>query len=504
MSVRQNTAASYLSQGYVTAIGIAIVPVYLRFMGAEAYGLIGFFTSLQAWFQLLDVGLTPAISREAARFRSGAVDPASLRRLLRALETIFIAIAILGGLALFLASGAIATRWLRPHHLAASDVALSIEFMAVTVAIRWVGGLYRGVISGFERIVWLSGFTTVVGTIRYLLPIPILIRLGFTPQNFFAYQTMVAAMELMVLVIQTYRLVPGIPAQEVVPTGWKSLRAILGFSVSIAASGSIWVAVTQTDKLLLSRLLPLADYGYYSMAVLVANGVLLVSTPLATAFVPRLTAICAEGDDKRLLSLYRGASQFIAVLVIPIALVLAFLARPIIWAWTGNHLIADSAAPVLGLYALGNAVLALTAFPYYLQFAKGDLKLHVVGHVLFLLALVPLVFWGALTRGAVGAGYAWLATNVAYFVFWTPRVHQRFYRGLHRKWLMEDFGGIAGVCALAIVGLYYFSGTSADRLHAAIETAALAVALMGAAAIGSPWARGQFAALWRTRLQPWK
>ena len=45
--------------------------------------LVGFFAMLQAWFQVLDMGLTPTMAREAARFNGGAIDAMHLRRLLR-------------------------------------------------------------------------------------------------------------------------------------------------------------------------------------------------------------------------------------------------------------------------------------------------------------------------------------------------------------------------------------------------------------------------------------
>ena len=40
MSLRRNIVANYLSQIYVTIIGIALVPLYIKHMGAEAYGLV--------------------------------------------------------------------------------------------------------------------------------------------------------------------------------------------------------------------------------------------------------------------------------------------------------------------------------------------------------------------------------------------------------------------------------------------------------------------------------
>ena len=108
MSLKRNILASYASQIYVTLVGILILPLYLKYMGAEAYGLVGFFTMLQAWFNLLDMGLTPTVARETARFRGGATDALSYRRLLRALQLIFFVIAFLGGGAMFMFSGPIA------------------------------------------------------------------------------------------------------------------------------------------------------------------------------------------------------------------------------------------------------------------------------------------------------------------------------------------------------------------------------------------------------------
>jgi O-antigen/teichoic acid export membrane protein len=51
-----------------------MVPLYLKYMGAEAYGLIGFFSMIQVWFAILDMGLSPTVARETARYKGGATD----------------------------------------------------------------------------------------------------------------------------------------------------------------------------------------------------------------------------------------------------------------------------------------------------------------------------------------------------------------------------------------------------------------------------------------------
>ncbi|MCI5140051.1 MAG: hypothetical protein D3922_16960, partial [Candidatus Electrothrix sp. AR1] len=66
MSLKKNIFANYVSQFAQILIGILAMPVYIKYMGAEAYGLVGFYIMLQAWMQLLDLGMTPTLIRETA------------------------------------------------------------------------------------------------------------------------------------------------------------------------------------------------------------------------------------------------------------------------------------------------------------------------------------------------------------------------------------------------------------------------------------------------------
>src|SRR5437762_14347169 len=88
-SLRRNIAVNYASQVYVALIGIAMVPLYLKYMGIEAYGLVGFFAMVQAWSQVLDFGLSPSLGREAAKFNAGVTAAASRAMFLRLLEVVF-------------------------------------------------------------------------------------------------------------------------------------------------------------------------------------------------------------------------------------------------------------------------------------------------------------------------------------------------------------------------------------------------------------------------------
>lgn len=492
MSLKANVLANYVSQIYGSLIGILMVPLLLRYLGAEAYGLVGFFAMLQAWFQLLDLGFAAAMSREAARWKGGEAGAGDFRRLLRAVEQIFVVIGVVGALAIVAGAPAVAEDWLRPESLDVAEVSRAIALMSLTVMLRWVAGLYRGVISGMERQVWLGVFSTLVATARFVLVIPLFILVGAGPVLFFAYQLALALVELGVLVGKTYRLLPKAGIGSTRPLHDAAFREMLKFALSMAIASAVWILATQSDKLVLSRLLSLSEYGYYSVAALAASGVLLLATPVSTAVLPRLSRLEAIHDEAGMKRLYRDATQLVAVAAVPVALVLAFFPGQLLWSWTGDAATVAKVAPVLALYAAGSGLLVLGAFPYYLQHAKGDLRLHMVGSVLFVMALIPLLVWATSRYGMVGAGGSWLIANGLYFVFWVPIAHRLVMPGLHIQWLLQDIGlpvvpSILGAWVLQAV-LPWPEG----RGQVALQLSAVGMTLVVLAGLGASTMRRHF------------
>src|SRR5690606_31139561 len=157
------------------------------------------------------------------------------------------------------------------------------------------------------------------------------------------------------------------------------------FAMTIAFTSSVWVLVTQTDKLILSGILPLSEYGYFTLAVLVASGIMILSTPVSNVIMPRMARLHAEGRYQEMLAVYRNATQLITIIAGSVAITIAICAEPLLYAWTGDPVIASEAAPILYLYALGNSILVVAAFPYYLQYAIGRLRYHLIGNLIMVL-----------------------------------------------------------------------------------------------------------------------
>lgn len=462
-----------------------MVPVYIHYMGSEAYGLVGFYTVLQAWFQLLDLGLSPTLSRETARFNGGATSAAALRDLLRLLEWFFGVVGIIAGAAMFFGADTIASRWLHVQHLPLPEVQHSVMLMAGIVVLQWMTGLYRGAITGFERLIWLSGYNALIATLRYLCVVPFFIFVGTSPAQFFGYQLGVALFGLVIVAVFSYSLMPPCVGNGRFATEWRELKGTLSFALMIAFTGGVWVLMTQTDKLILSKLLPLSEYGYYTVAIQAASGVLLVSGPVSIALLPRMTNLAARNDEAALTRIYRSSTQLICAVSVSVSLIMSLFAKQVLWAWTGDSAIVDTVAPALTLYALGNGVLSVSAFPYYLQYSKGNLTLHVIGNLLFLLFEIPAVLVFTQRYGMIGAGVVWFAANSLYFLLWIPVVHRRFLPGLHLRWVGHDILSIVLPVAAFALLVRQFAPWPQGRLATAALLALVAFTTLITAGVAS-------------------
>ena len=188
MSLKRNVLANYFGQAYAAVMALAFVPLYIKYLGIEAYGLIGIFVVLQAWLTLLDMGMKPALAREMARFTGGGIGAQSVCDLLRSVEVIALVIAALTGVGIYLAADWLATSWVRPEQLSEDAVVKAFTLMGLVVAARFVENIYTNSIAGLQRQVLQNAITIVMATLRGLGSVAILIWVSPTIEAFFIWQ----------------------------------------------------------------------------------------------------------------------------------------------------------------------------------------------------------------------------------------------------------------------------------------------------------------------------
>ena len=136
----------------------------------------------------------------------------------------------------------------------------------------------------------------------------------------------------------------------------------------MAGSTVTWFILSQADKVILSGIVSLAVFGYYTLANAIANSLTtLISGPVFNATFPRFSSLIALDHAGQTRAFYHFSAQLMAVLAFPLATVLVGFSYEIVSIWIGEPEIADTVAPIAAILVAGTGLSTLKFPPYALQ-----------------------------------------------------------------------------------------------------------------------------------------
>jgi O-antigen/teichoic acid export membrane protein len=439
--LRRNVAANLVGRAWVTVLGIVFIPVYLRFLGIEAYGLVGFFATLQAVFGLLDLGLGATVNRELARLSAAADRRAEQRTLLRTLEACYWTISLTTGCLVLMLAPAIAHHWVHASRLSPLTVERAIRLMGLVLALQLPFSFYQAALMGLQRQVALNAIVVATATARSAGTALVLWKVSGSVEAYFLCQLGVSLAQTGLTLVAVWSgLGGGFGARP----RFTRLATIWRYAAGTSANSIVGIALTQTDKVLLSRLLPLEQFGYYALAGTMASFVWAVAVPVNQALFPRFAQLIELDDHATLASLYHRASQIMVVALVPAAATVAFFSWQLMFLWTRNPVTADHTALIASLLIAGTAINGLVSVPGYLQSAAGWPGLMVYTNLVAAIVLVPAILVIAPRYGAPGAAFVWLLLNAGYLLFNVPVMHRRLLRAELWRWYRDDLARPAG------------------------------------------------------------
>ena len=232
------------------------------------------------------------------------------------------------------AAGWLASEWLRAEKLSSGLVRTAISVMALVVAFRFVESIYRSALIGLQRQVRYNIANATLATVRSVGAIAVLAFVSPTITAFFLWQAFVSLFSIVVFAQAVHRSLPRAPVRARFSSA--ALLGIWRFATGMTGITLLAIALTQIDKLLLSRLLSLEAFGYYTLAAAVTSAIYIVVTPITTAVFPRMVELIARADRVRLAHTYHRAAQVVTLLTAPAALLLAIFGENVLLAWVGR------------------------------------------------------------------------------------------------------------------------------------------------------------------------
>ncbi len=206
--------------------------------------------------------------------------------------TIGIALFIAGGIAL----GAkwIAIHWLQVESLPIEVVAQALTVMGLVTALRFAEAIYRSSIIGLEHQVLFNIVNSSMVTLRGIGVVAILAWVSSTIQAFFLWQCLISVVTLVILAATTYASLPRI--DRATHFSLEALRSVWRFSGGMIGITFLALLLTQVDKILLTKLISLTEYGYYALSATVAGTLFMLVSPITQAMYPRMCQYHSRND----------------------------------------------------------------------------------------------------------------------------------------------------------------------------------------------------------------
>ncbi|NCB38062.1 MAG: polysaccharide biosynthesis protein [Erysipelotrichia bacterium] len=436
LSIKKNVIANYLGSGWAALMGLAFIPVYIKYLGMEAYGLIGMYAMLQASLAIVDAGMTPTLTREISRFTGGENSAQSIRDLLRTMELAGLSIALVYVGVIWHAAEWLTTSWLKVESLPITVVSESVIIMGIVIATRIIEGLYRGAIIGLQKQVLFNAINVGIATLRNFGAAMVLAWWSPTITAYFLWQGFVSVIAVMSLSYFVYRHIPATTR----PGKFSSteLKRVWRFAAGIFTTTCLAFLLTQIDKMLLSRILTLKEFGNYNLAATIANSLMLLVIPISQAHYPRITELQSQNQPESVKKVFHQGAQLITVIVGSASCVLFFFGEIIIGLWTGNEELGRQTAALTKILTIGTMLNSFMNMPYLLQLSNGITHYAAAVNFVSAIILIPAILIITPKYGAIGAAFIWPILNSFYVFIFSPFIFKTIYPTERYKWYAED------------------------------------------------------------------
>jgi O-antigen/teichoic acid export membrane protein len=325
--------------------------------------------------------------------------------------------------------------------------------MIAASVVRCPAAYYANVLFAYERHVFPNVVMSASAILRMLMGIVALVWLNVGIVGFFVIQLIGGAIEIVCLAGGVWLMQP---CRWVRPR-WHVLRDIGTTIGGLTLVSLTAVILSQIDKVILSKLLNLSDFGLYTAGYTLAMGLVALAYPVGNAVFPSLSRMM-DTQDQKVQSVIRSATELTVLLLVPVGAVLMMQSEPLLKLLFLIKSLPDALPVILPLLVLGGLAQGFVTLPHLFQTAAGRISIVVwinTGLV------IPYAFGFFMLAGAFnvyGAALAFAVSNVARLLaHWAILLMNDNTRPLWRPSISITLatltGGLAGAALAPAFGL---------------------------------------------------
>lgn len=408
----RNIIYNLIGQGTVLVVGFLAARFMFRHLGGDGFGVVYFNVFLTTVIVVvLDLGISATTIREISRSSSAETD--YIRDLIRTASAFYWGCALLLAFAIYLGTPLVVEHWIHLGSLSPSTAIPALRVLGIAALVALPRVLYTSLFRGAQRMEFNNGIDVAAALLTQGGVVVILLLHGTLQSvaNWIAVVALVTVVTYIGLAARLFgpqALVPGY-SREVI-------RRNRRFGLHMVAISSFSLAFMQGTQLILSRFLPIAQFGLYAFLNSLAARAAFVPGAIAQAAQPSLNRLVNPRQEDIFQAQYRKLQDLVSFGTAPIFALIPFAILPLL-----TYLFSASVASALLLpgafLSLGFYMNAMLTLPFLVSLAVGRPEIATRANLAALFVVVPPTAFFVIRFGLAGAAFSWVFYHLfAYLV----------------------------------------------------------------------------------------
>jgi len=400
----KNTLYNLGTQVLLVIVSFLSFPVIVRGVSAEGFGLLSLIWVLIGYFSLLDLGVSRAITKFIAEYLARD-EERRIHDITWTSLSMSVILGLLVGLVILSTRELVLSSLFHVAGTLRAEAKASLLIAAVGIPFMLAQGILRGVQTAYQRFDLVNGFQAAMGGMQWLGSIVIVLAGGGVREIVLltvASRVLAVGASLAILP----RMMPGIFARI---RFWDSglARNLLSFGGWVSLSQATGPLFLYVDRLMIATFMALPAVAYYTVPQETVSRMLILPLSMTAALYPVLSGWSTGMKGSELAgAAYARAVKYVALLILPPAVLLFGFSQEILRAWMGAEFAGHGSLP-LQILLVGLLFNAVSQIPVTALHAYGRPDLPAKFNLVELPVMIGLNLLLIPMFGIAGAAVTW-------------------------------------------------------------------------------------------------
>ncbi len=402
-----------------TLVALATVPILIRSLGMEGFGIITLIGSVVGYFSVLDLNLSAGSIKYLAQFHAQQEED-------KFYETFWFGclfygvLGITGCLLLFVSAEFFVDHLFSQSTESHHDLLLALRLAAFGFLLTQMQSYFLVVPQALQRYDYSAQSECMFGVL-FNVASALIASVGGGIVGVIAVRVVISALNLIYMLTMLHHLgialKPRCPSRHIV-------HLLTRFSAYAYLSRMGSLLHQYGDKLIIGLLAGPVAVTLYTVPSQLASRLLGLTYRLSSVIYPRVSALSATGEFSRLRLLYLDSSRLVTYLNLAVLGIVILCGDKFLYYWVGEQFV-ETGYPILILIACAMFLDSLTNLPSLVNDGVGHPQL--TGQFAFARGIVgiALIFLGTTFFDIRGAAAAHLLASLIMSVLFLRIVHER-------------------------------------------------------------------------------